>query len=89
MHHQAGVHFENFSEVKFRDILLTGTHKEAVLLTKRIFWDCCRNMMYFCGVEKVKHFVNVHLQCIVSNLKRISKTLFLERDPFSAKNQTL
>jgi len=25
MHHQAGVHFENFTEVKFRDILLTGT----------------------------------------------------------------
>jgi len=25
MHHQGGVHFENFTEVKFRDILLTGT----------------------------------------------------------------
>jgi len=25
MHHQAGVHFENFTEVKFRDIVLTGT----------------------------------------------------------------
>jgi len=25
MHHQAGVHAENFTEVKFRDILLTGT----------------------------------------------------------------
>jgi len=25
MHHQAGVNFENFIEVKFRDILLTGT----------------------------------------------------------------
>ena len=25
MHHQAGVHFENYTEVKFRDILLTGT----------------------------------------------------------------
>jgi len=24
MHHQVGVHFENFTEVKFRDILLTG-----------------------------------------------------------------
>jgi len=24
MHHQAGVNFENFPEVKFRDILLTG-----------------------------------------------------------------
>jgi len=26
MHHQAGVHFENFTEVKFRYILLTGTY---------------------------------------------------------------
>jgi len=25
MHHQAGINFENFTEVKFRDILLTGT----------------------------------------------------------------
>jgi len=25
------------------------------------------------GEERVKHFVNVHLHCIVSNLKRISK----------------
>jgi len=25
------------------------------------------------GVERVKRFVNVHLHCIVSNLKRISK----------------
>jgi len=25
MHHQAGVNFENFTEVKFRDILRTGT----------------------------------------------------------------
>ena len=25
MHHQAGVNFENFTDVKFRDILLTGT----------------------------------------------------------------
>jgi len=25
MHHQAGFHFEYFTEVKFRDILLTGT----------------------------------------------------------------
>jgi len=24
MHHQAGVHFENFTEVKFRDILLSN-----------------------------------------------------------------
>jgi len=25
------------------------------------------------GVERVKHYVNVHLHCIVRNLKRISK----------------
>jgi len=25
MHHQAGVNFDNFTEVKFQDILLTGT----------------------------------------------------------------
>jgi len=25
------------------------------------------------GVERVKRFVNVHLHCIVNNLKRISK----------------
>jgi len=25
MHHQAGGNFENLTEVKFRDILLTGT----------------------------------------------------------------
>jgi len=25
MHHHAGVNFENFTEVTFRDILLTGT----------------------------------------------------------------
>jgi len=26
------------------------------------------------GVERVKRFMNVHLHCIVTNLKRISKT---------------
>jgi len=32
MHHQAGVNFENFTEVKFRDILLTGTgHRDRCL----------------------------------------------------------
>jgi len=30
MHHQAEVNFENFTEVKFRDILLTGTgHRDS------------------------------------------------------------
>jgi len=33
MHHQAGVHFENFTEVKFRDILPTGTgHRDRRLI---------------------------------------------------------
>jgi len=32
MHHQAEVHFENFTEVKFRDILLTWTgHRDRRL----------------------------------------------------------
>jgi len=32
MHHQVRVHFENFTEVKFRDILLTGTgHRDRRL----------------------------------------------------------
>jgi len=32
MHHKAGVNFENFTEVKFRDILLTGTgHRDRPL----------------------------------------------------------
>jgi len=32
MHHQAGVHFEKFTEVKFRDILLTGAeHQDRCL----------------------------------------------------------
>jgi len=32
MHHQAGVNFENFTEVKFWDILLTGTgHRDRRL----------------------------------------------------------
>jgi len=32
MHHQAGVYFENFTKVKFRDILLTGTgHRDRRL----------------------------------------------------------
>ena len=29
------------------------------------------------GVERTKHFVNVHLHCIVSNLKTISKISML------------
>jgi len=41
---------------------------------KRNFCDCCRNTGHFCyGVEKAKHFVNVHFHCIVSNMNSISK----------------
>jgi len=33
MHRQAGVHFENFTEVKFRDILLTRTgHRDSLAI---------------------------------------------------------
>jgi len=35
MHYQAGVNFENFTEVKFRDILLTGTGRRD----RRLNWD--------------------------------------------------
>jgi len=31
------------------------------------------------GIQKVKQFVNLHLHCIVSNLKRISKVSTLLR----------
>jgi len=44
------------------------------------FFDCCCNMRHFlCGVERVKLFANIHLHCIVSNLKRMCNisTLFL------------
>ena len=50
------------------------SEKEALLPTNRIFGDCCRNTGHFlCGVERIKRFVNVHVHCVVSNLKRISK----------------
>jgi len=42
--------------------------------TKRIFCACCRNMGHFrCGVESENRYVNVHLYCNVSNLKKMSK----------------
>jgi len=34
------------------------------------------------GIERTKHFVNVHLHCIVSNMKRISKISTLPPPPF-------
>jgi len=37
-------------------------------------WDCCRNMGHFlCGVERVKSYVNAHLDGIVSSLKWANK----------------
>jgi len=56
------------------DVKRSMSEKEALLPTKRIFWDCCRNVGRFLGgVGRVKRFVNVFLHCIVSHLKRISK----------------
>jgi len=39
---------------------------------------------FLCGVERVKRFVNVHLHCIVSNLKMISKMSTLPPGKVSA-----
>jgi len=48
------------------DILLCKTklsQHRLSLPTKRIFYDCCRNVHdIFCGLEKVKRFENMHLQ---------------------------
>jgi len=47
------------------------------------FCDCCRNMGLFrCGEERENVFVNVHLHCTASNLKRIRKMSTL---PFPGK----
>ena len=41
----------------------------AIAASEAFFCDCCRNMGHFlCSVERIKRFVNVHLQCIVSNV---------------------
>jgi len=51
MHHQAGVHFENFTEVKFLDILLTGTgHRDSP------------GQIGTCGRSRLKHNVRTTLQ---------------------------
>jgi len=48
----------------------------AMAANKAHFCDCCHNMGHFlCGVERVKCFVNIHLHCIYSNLKRVRKRL--------------
>jgi len=50
------------------------SEEEALLRSKHIFQDCCRNTGHFlCGVESVKRFVSVHVHCIVINLKRNCK----------------
>jgi len=62
------------SHVVLYGVKRSMSEKDALLPTKRIFCNYCRNMgHFFCGVERVKRFVNVHLHCIISNLKRISK----------------
>ena len=54
--------------VKYRNI------PGVLLLTKGIFCGCYRKVEHLlCGLERVLRFVNVHLHCIVSNLKMISK----------------
>jgi len=45
----------------------------ALLPTKRIFAIVAVILRIFVMVEREKRFVNVHLQCIASNLKIISK----------------
>ena len=32
---------------------------------------------FLCGVKRVQRFINVHLQCIVNNLKKINKMMML------------
>ena len=40
------------------------------------FCDCSHNMGHFLWrVERVKCFVNIHLRCIYSSLKRVRKSL--------------
>jgi len=55
----------------------------AVAVNGVCFLDCCRNIgLFVCAVERAKRFVNVHLHCIVSNLKRSGKMSTLPRcDP--------
>jgi len=54
--------------------MLNMSEKEVLLPTKRTFNDSSLNIGHFLrGVARLKHFVNVHLHCIVSNLKRIYK----------------
>jgi len=49
--------------------------EKEILLQQRniIFVTVAVTLGIFYSVKRVKHFVNVHLHCIVSNLKRLSK----------------
>ena len=60
--------------------------KETLLQTKRIFGTVAVTRgSFFCGVDRVKRYVNVHLHCIVSSLKWTSKMSTLPtRGKFSA-----
>jgi len=41
----------------------------AIAANEAFFCDCYRNMGHFlCSLERIKHFVNVHLHCIVNNV---------------------
>jgi len=48
--------------------------KRSTVANEAHFLGVFRNMGHFlCGVERVKHYVNVHLHCIVSSLQGTSK----------------
>jgi len=50
------------SHVVLNHVKRSMSDKEALLRTKHVFCDCCRNIAHFlCGAERVKRFVNVHL----------------------------
>ena len=46
----------------------------AIAANEAHYCDCCRNTGHFLGgVERVTHFVNIHVHCIDNNLKMMSK----------------
>jgi len=48
--------------------------KRNVAANEAHFWDCCSYRgSFFCGVAKVKRYVNVYLICVVSSLKWTTK----------------
>jgi len=54
-------------------VVLYGV-KRSTAANEAHLLECCRNMGHFvCGAERVKRYVNVHLQCMVSNLKTTNK----------------